>query len=72
MFSTMTEPILQESDTVSIGSKGDNILPKQDLKSEVPVPTCMPSGGDGEPLIICVVAGSGASAGTVISKTLTR
>ena len=25
------------------------------------VPTCMPSGGDGEPLIICVVAGSGIS-----------
>jgi hypothetical protein len=35
-------------------------------------PTCMPSDGDGEPLIRCVVAGSGASAGTVISKTLTR
>jgi len=35
------------------------------------IPTCMPSDGDGEPLIICVVAGSGASAGTV-SKTLTR
>jgi hypothetical protein len=32
----MTEPTLQESDIVSIGSKEDNILPKQDVKSEVP------------------------------------